>query len=86
MVNIDWKYWNQSVVLVYGKQNCEWCDKLKYFLDFHAIPYRYVDVMKDSFDVKAFVENTGMKTVPVIYVNGKLIGGYHAFMEWYKGE
>lgn len=73
-------------VIIYGRPNCEWCTKATNFCIKNNIDYRYINVFRSDFDVVALVELTGMKTVPIIYVNGKLIGGYNAFVDWYQGE
>lgn len=73
-------------VLIYGRPNCDWCTKAVDFCIKQDIPYRYINVMRDDFDIAALVELTGMKTVPIIYMNGKLLGGYSDFYAFYNGE
>jgi len=64
------------MIEVYGKQNCNWCVKAREILNQHGINYKYYSVGDDvgiDFIMESF---PGVKTVPIIVVDGKRIGGY----------
>lgn len=74
----------EPFILIYGKDNCDFCKYALYYVQARGHKYRYVDVMKDDFDVAGLVVNTGMKTVPIIYIDGKLVGGYRELKEYFS--
>ncbi len=65
-------------ILVYGRQDCTYCDKAKVYLNSLNEQYQYIDItywtkeQKDSLKLKYNV-----RTVPVIIINGKCVGGYN---------
>jgi glutaredoxin len=64
------------MINVYGKQNCSWCDRAKAALTERNILFNYYSVGEDvgiDFIVEKF---PGVKTVPIVEVNGERIGGY----------
>lgn len=61
---------------VYGKPDCEFCDKAKELLDNLKIPYVYRDISVAGPD-RTYILNQGHTKVPQIYAaNGSLVGGY----------
>lgn len=65
---------------IYGKESCTWCDRAKELLSNLKIPYNYVDINQDE-EARAFVIESGAKTVPQIYYKGSLLGGYEKLKE-----
>ena len=66
-----------SDVVVYTTNACGYCTRVKMLLDAREIAYREVNVTGDP---EAFVElakSTGMMTLPQVFVDGVLIGGYN---------
>ena len=64
------------MIEVYGKSNCNWCVKARELLNSKGINYKYFSVGEDvgiDFIIESF---PGIKTVPIIAVDGKRIGGY----------
>jgi glutaredoxin 3 len=63
-------------------QNCPFCVKAKALLTQRGLAFN-VDMIDEWSDDKwdAFVKKTGMKTVPQIFVDEKLIGGYTQLAE-----
>ena len=64
-------------VTVYSMLQCPYCVKAKALLKQREIPYE--EIMIDSWSDEewtAFEKKSGMKTVPQIYVDGTLIGGF----------
>ena len=66
---------------IYTKENCPYCVKAKQFFKGKNIPVTEVhvgvDIARDD-----YFTLTGMKTVPAIYVENKLIGGYSELVEY----
>ena len=63
-----------SNVKIYTKDNCNWCRLLKALLLRKKIKYKEIKISKENF--KSFKEEHKVKTVPQLYNNNKLVGGY----------
>jgi glutaredoxin 3 len=65
------------MLTVYSKNNCPFCVQAKNLLTLKNIPFTEVKIDEDS-TAKEFVLNEGHRTVPQIYLDGKLFvqGGY----------
>jgi glutaredoxin 3 len=65
------------VVKVYTKDPCPYCNSAKALLNERGIPFEEIKLSWS--DHEAFMElakKSGMKTVPQIFADEKLIGGY----------
>jgi len=63
-------------VTIYSKTYCPYCVRAKKLLENKGVPFE--EIMVDS-DPKLFADlkqKTGMMTVPQIFINEKLVGGY----------
>lgn len=70
---------------VYGKNWCAYCDRAKKLLDEKKIPYEFYNVEENAEAYSYMIENgRGMKTVPVIFENENLIGGFDNLRERIK--
>jgi glutaredoxin 3 len=69
-------------VTVYSMQNCPYCVKAKNLLTQRGVQYQVemIDEWPDD-QWDALVKKSGMKTVPQIYVDDQLIGGYNQLAE-----
>ena len=70
-----------SDVIVYTTNPCGYCTRVKMLLQARDIAYREVNVGRDP---EAFVElakSSGMMTLPQVFVDGELIGGYRETAE-----
>jgi ribonucleoside-diphosphate reductase alpha chain len=65
--------------IVYGKQNCPFCQMAKDELTLRGIPFDYIDLNEIG---KTAAEVTGrkVKTVPQVYVEGAYVGGYEELL------
>jgi glutaredoxin len=64
------------MINIYGKIDCVWCERAKALLTERQIPFNYYSVGEDvgiDFVLEKF---PGVKSVPIVEVNGKRIGGY----------
>ena len=66
------------MLTVYSKANCPFCDKAKYLLKLRGVDFEEVRVDLDS-KAREFIIAEGHRTVPQIYLHGKLFveGGYN---------
>jgi glutaredoxin 3 len=70
------------MINVYGKPDCTWCTAAKTLLDLKNIPYNYYSVGEDV-GIDYIIENfSGVRTVPIIQVNGTHIGGYDDLVKY----
>jgi glutaredoxin len=66
------------MIEVYGKPDCVWCEKAKSLLESRNIPFNYFSVGEDV-DLELIKEKfPGVKSVPIITVDGFRIGGYES--------
>jgi glutaredoxin 3 len=65
-----------SNVVIYTTTYCPYCRAAKAFLDGKGVKYKEIDVTKDPAKKRGVMEEIGWKTVPIILINEKLIGGY----------
>ena len=66
-------------VLLYTKNNCIYCKMLKNLLKKNNIEFKEISLTKDTFEV--FKLESNLLTVPQLYNNGILIGGYNNCLE-----
>jgi glutaredoxin 3 len=63
-------------VTVYSTPTCSFCRAAKQYLQQRSIPFRDVDVSRDTRAAAEMVRKTGQSGVPVIDVNGRTIVGF----------
>ena len=69
-------------VEIYSKSNCIFCDKAKHYFDQNNISYEEHNVeLPETFDL-LMVRNPNARTMPQIFIDDELIGGYTDLMEW----
>jgi glutaredoxin 3 len=67
---------NRTVFKMYVKDGCPFCDKAKdIILNELKCSLHSIDVSKDSNLRELIIEDTGQKTVPVIFLGDEFIGG-----------
>ncbi len=64
------------MIEIYGKADCSYCIKAKNLLDTHMVAYDYFSIGEDITTEEVIEMFPGVKTVPVVAVNGNLLGGY----------
>ena len=78
------------MMIIYGKEMCEFCDKAKEMCHQYGIAFKYYPV-DDRFEgeknltalkERAVSENLSIKTVPAIWHHDKFIGGYNELMSY----
>jgi glutaredoxin len=62
-------------VIVYSTPLCAPCERLKRHLREKGVPFKLVDVLTDE-EAGAFLESRGIRTMPVLSVDGELVVGF----------
>ncbi len=69
-------------VEIYSKSNCVFCDKAKHYFNQNDICYKEYNVeLPEIFD-QLMNRNPNARTMPQIYIDNELIGGYTDLIEW----
>jgi glutaredoxin 3 len=63
-------------VLVFTTPTCPWCTRVKSYLTQQRIPFREVDVSRDTSAARDLVRRTGQMGVPVVEIDGRPIVGF----------
>ena len=63
-------------VKVYSTNYCPYCMKAKQLLKTKNIPFQEIDLTNDPATREKLVKETGHQTVPMIFIGGKLVGGF----------
>lgn len=73
------------MIRVYGTPTCTYCAKAKSLLERMNIPYQYYTVGQDvsKSEVLGMVPE-GWKTVPIIFVDNRFIGGYDDMAAYFE--
>jgi len=66
----------QSKVVIYSKIPCPYCVHAKHFLDNKGVSYEVIDLTDKPEEMQAIKDKTGWRTVPIIMINDRLVGGY----------
>ena len=67
-------------IVIYTKYDCPWCTKAKNLLRGYNLPFQEIMVGVPKFTVADFKEkfdSLGITSVPQIYIDDQLIGGYN---------
>lgn len=62
-------------VVMYTTAYCGYCERARRLLRARQIPFDEVDVTHDPARRRSVIIETGHRTVPVILIDGRLIGG-----------
>ncbi|MSP53312.1 MAG: glutaredoxin 3 [Gammaproteobacteria bacterium] len=72
-------------VVIYGKNNCPYCDHAKNFLTEQNIPFTYYNTSEDTGKLEEMRNKTNGRTFPQIFIDGKNIeGGYTGMMKLHE--
>lgn len=71
---------NPPKIEVYTTPYCPYCDSAKNLLKARGLAFDEIDV-SDPEKKEALKKKTGWRTVPQIFLDGKLIGGYQELSE-----
>ncbi len=68
-------------VVIYTKDPCPYCVRAIRFLNDRNIPYEEIDLTDQQDEIDRIKNETGWRTVPIILINNKLVGGYTDLVE-----
>ena len=71
-------------VEIYTKSNCSYCEMAKQYFDSQNIEYNLHDVENVETFNELLNRNPSARTMPQIFINDQLIGGYTDLIEWLK--
>jgi len=71
-------------VEIYTKSNCSYCEMAKQYFDSQNIEYSLHDVENVETFKELLSRNPSARTMPQIFINDQLIGGYTDLIEWLK--
>lgn len=63
-------------IKIIKKNPCPYCDRAITLLDNKGLSYEIVDLTDKLDELNTWKEKTGWKTVPMIFINDELVGGY----------
>ncbi len=63
-------------VVVYSKSHCPYCVRAKNLLNQKGVPFEEINLDDKLDELDALKKKTGQMTVPMIFINDKLIGGF----------
>ena len=69
-------------VVIYTKDHCPFCDRVKNYLTFEKIDFKQIRLDKEPDTYLELKKKTNHQTVPQIFVDGKFIGGATDFFSW----
>ncbi len=81
-----WREFSHGIkmIKIYGKENCLFCDKAKQLCSNKEIDFRYYQLGQD-YEIKELMELVpNARTVPQIFKDNILIGGFSELQEWLK--
>ena len=65
-----------SKVLIYSKTYCPYCDRAKAMFKSKGVAYEEIMLDDKDDEFAKLKQKTGMMTVPQIFINDTLVGGY----------
>lgn len=64
-------------VFIYTKTVCPYCDAAKHLFQDLGVPFELMNLDgQDELRAKLSAENGGFRTVPMIFIDGKFMGGF----------
>ena len=71
-------------VEIYSKSNCSYCDMAMNFFDSRGISYEVYSADDQNVFKEMLERNPSARTVPQIFIDDQLIGGYTDLIEKYE--
>lgn len=63
-------------VKIYTKDPCPYCVRAINLLNELSVPFEEIDLTGQEDEINRIKNETGWRTVPIIMIDGKVIGGY----------
>lgn len=61
---------------IYSTDTCPYCDRAKALLRSRGLGYNEISLQNDPEGLQHLIQQTGLRTVPQIFVNDTFIGGF----------
>ena len=74
-----------KIVVVGYAHGCQYCDEAKALLSDMKYPFTFITI-EGKPDLRDFLKALGLSTVPAIFVDGSLVGGYTQLTKELGGE
>lgn len=74
----------KAEVVIHTLATCPYCNNAKKFLKENGIEYKEITIEKQPQVVKKMKQEHGWPTLPLILINGQLIGGYDDMIKLHK--
>lgn len=72
-------------ITVYTASFCGYCTQAKALLKREGLAFEEINLDdKPELRQKLSAENNGYRTVPMIFINGKFLGGYNELVQWQR--
>ena len=65
-----------SKVLLFSTSTCSWCRRAKRYLKERGVPFKEIDIERDTYAGRDIVRKTGQRGVPVIKIGSRWIVGF----------
>lgn len=72
---------SQPKVIVYSKDYCPYCDRAKALLKSKGVAFEAIELQDHPGEFEKLKARTGLMTVPQIFIDEKLIGGFSDMAE-----
>jgi len=72
---------SQPKIVMYSKDPCPYCVRAKQFFKNENLVFEEIDLTNDPSQLEKIKQELGWKTVPMILINNKLVGGYSDLKE-----
>ena len=70
--------------LIFTKYRCSYCDRAKTLIEQKGFEYESINIEEDN-NIEILLEkNKYARTMPQIFINDKLIGGYTDLVEYFE--
>lgn len=69
-----------SLIIIYTKMSCPYCQLAKNFFSERRIPFQEIRIDLDENKKEEMIKLSQKRTVPQILINGQPIGGYDDLM------
>lgn len=71
-------------IRIYVKNPCPFCVRAKALLNQLNLPYEEVDLTGQDAEIQKIKHQSGWATVPIIYFEDELIGGFQELLSLYQ--
>ncbi len=72
--------------LIFTKYRCSYCDRAKTLIEQKGYEYESINIEEDNNIDLLLEKNKYARTMPQIFINDKLIGGYTDLVEYFKEQ